>query len=115
MIVRDRPLTVELVYDRDCPNVERARTMIRAALQEVGADPTWTEWDREATNTPDDRRGFASPTVLVNGRGVGCEETELIPHHANACRVYVDTDGWVCGAPSARLIAQAITADQAHE
>lgn len=115
MIMRGNRLTVELVYDRDCPNVERARAMIRAALREVGADPTWTEWDREATETPRDRRGFASPTVLVNGRDVGCDENEMVQQDANACRVYVDADGCLCGAPSAHLIAQAINAVQDHE
>jgi len=113
--MRGKPLTVELVYDHDCPNIERARTVIRAALQEVGADPTWTEWEREATDTPHDRRGFASPTVLVNGREVGCDETDTVVAGANACRVYVDANGRACGAPSSRLIVQAIIAGQSHE
>ena len=110
MVMVDKPLTVELVYDRDCPNVDRARAMIRAALREVGADPVWREWDRESADTPNDLRQFGSPTVLVNGRDVGCDENEMAQADANACRVYLDTNGCVCGAPSSRLIVEAINA-----
>ena len=101
---------IELVYDRDCPNVERARAMIRAALDEVGADPQWIEWDRESSDTPPNRRQYGSPTVLVNGQDVGCDENDAPQADANACRVYIDNTGCLCGAPSARLIASAISA-----
>ena len=103
-------LLVELVYDRDCPNVDRARAMIRAALDEVGADPQWLEWDRASSETPPDRRHYGSPTVLVNGHDVGCDENDSAQADANACRVYLDSAGCLCGAPSARLIVSAIAA-----
>jgi mercuric ion transport protein len=106
-------LRVELVYDRDCPNIERARAMIRAALSEVGADIQWTEWDREGAETPAELRSFGSPTVLVNGHDVGCDENEEAQADANSCRIYTDDSGCICGAPSARLIASAIRGVQA--
>src|SRR5574338_35325 len=109
MCAADASVCIELVYDRDCPNVERARAMIRAALLEVGADPVWTEWDRESVDTPDELRRYGSPTVLVNGRDVGCGESETAQADANACRVYLDdSDGCLCGAPSSRLIIDAM-------
>jgi mercuric ion transport protein len=114
MILMHKPLVVELVYDRDCPNVERAREMIRAALHEVGADPVWTEWDRESIETPTNRRQFGSPTVLVNGHDIGCDDGDVMPA-ANACRVYLDASGCLCGAPSSRLIVDAINAGAQHE
>lgn len=110
MILMRRPLMVELVYDVDCPNVELARAMIRAALRELGADPVWTEWDRESLETPVDRRDFASPTVLVNGQDIGCDENGEVMTDANACRVYVDASGSLCGAPSSESIVDAIHA-----
>ena len=115
MVTMRKPPTIELVYDRDCPNVERARAMIRAALIEIGTDPTWTEWDREADNTPVNRRVFASPTVLVNGQDVGCDENETLMSDANGCRVYLDETGCLCGAPSSVLIVQAINAEMRDE
>jgi mercuric ion transport protein len=101
-------VTVELVYDRDCPNVDRARAMIEMALRSVGAQTDWTEWDRADVTTPIEFRNYGSPTVLVNGRDVGCDENSSAQSDANSCRVYMDECGCVCGAPSARLIATAI-------
>lgn len=104
----DNPLRVDLVYDRDCPNVERARSMIRRALVEVGAAVSWREWDREDAGTPAEFRNYGSPTVLVNGQDVGCDENDEARSDANSCRVYVDECGCMCGAPSSQLIVEAI-------
>ena len=106
-------LLIELIYDRTCPNVDRARAMIRSALEQVGASSAWTAWDRDEDSTPRDLRGFGSPTVLVNGRDVGCDLTEDARADANSCRVYMDECGCLCGAPSARLIVHAIRGLQA--
>lgn len=101
--------TVELIYDRRCPNVDRARAMIRNALHAVGADAIWREWDRESAETPDALRHFGSPTVLVNGRDVDSVEHETAQADANACRVYADpADGCLRRAPSSDLIVGAI-------
>lgn len=99
---------IELVYDRDCPNVDRARGAIREALGTLGVPPVWHEWDRQAEQTPEALRHFGSPTVLVNGRDIGCDENGEPEPDANSCRVYVDETGCLCGAPSARLILAAI-------
>jgi mercuric ion transport protein len=101
-------LRIEMVFDRTCPNVERARSMIRTALAQVGAPEAWTEWDRDDPATPDDLRGFGSPTVLVNGHDVVGDENEAGVTDANSCRVYVDDCGCICGAPSSSLIVSAI-------
>jgi mercuric ion transport protein len=99
---------VELVYDRDCPNIERARAIIRAALGEIGAEPCWTEWDRSDAATPVELRGYGSPTVLVNGRDVGCREYAPAEADAKSCRVYADDCGRLAGTPSSRLILDSI-------
>jgi len=102
---------IELVFDRDCPNVERARENIAVALREMGAPESWTEWDRESPQTPAALRHYGSPSVLVNGEDVGCDEAASPEADANSCRVYFDASGkCVCGAPSPRLILEAILA-----
>lgn len=103
-----RNLRIELVYARDCPNVNLARAMVSAALAAVGAQKRWIEWDRDDPATPPGRRLFGSPTVLVNGQDVGCNENEEVQSDAHSCRVYMDECGCLCGAPSAGLIARAI-------
>jgi mercuric ion transport protein len=103
---------VELVYDRDCPNVEKCRLAICAALREIGASASWHEWDRNDEGTPSAYRTFGSPTVLVNGRdmlGSGEAECRESTVDGNSCRVYMDTDsGQLRGAPSVRSIVKAI-------
>jgi hypothetical protein len=101
-------LRIDLIYDRDCPNIERARVMIREALAQLGSETTWAEWDRDDIGTPRDLRRYGSPTVLVNGRDVGCDENEDTRSDANSCRVYMDSCGCICGAPSSALIIRAI-------
>jgi hypothetical protein len=104
---------VDLVYHLGCPNIERARAMIRSALHAIGAVAEWSEWDRAAPDTPPGLRRFASPTVLVNGRDVDCAEGGEACADADACRVYVDHCGCVCGAPPSALIIEAIRAASA--
>ena len=58
-------LKVELVYDKDCPNVAEARHNLLRAFAEAGTPARWTEWDQSRPETPARLRGFGSPTVLV--------------------------------------------------
>ena len=58
---------VELVFFAGCPLVEAARASIRAALSQAGLPLVWREWDQLHPEAPDRLRGFASPTVLVDG------------------------------------------------
>jgi hypothetical protein len=108
---------IELVYDADCPNVERARSAIRAALHAVGAPEHWQEWERGAPHTPAALRHLGSPSVVVDGRDVGCDEGAAegaaLTAEASACRVYLDEQGCLCGAPSAQLIVHALEARRA--
>ena len=100
------PARVELVFDPDCPNVEKARAAIRTALLTVGAPPQWTEWRRGTDATPAEFRELGSPSVLVNGRDV--DSSEALRATANSCRIYVDECGCLCGAPTTEQIVRAI-------
>lgn len=97
---------VELVYDITCPNVEQARIAIYFALLGVGEQPVWTEWDRDSDATPGRFRTLASPTVIVDGNDICGSATP----DADACRLYVDERGCLCGAPSAEQIVRALKA-----
>lgn len=101
--------TIDLIYDSDCPNIERARSAIREALRSVEAAVNWKEWDRAHPDTPDEFLGFGSPTVLVDGRDIGCDETGGEVTGADSCRIYMDECGCMCGAPSSVLILAALT------
>lgn len=100
---------IELVYDPDCPNVDRARAAIRAALTAIDAPNAWREWDCSDASTPEALRVLGSPSVLVNGRDVACGGGSMAQADANSCRIYRDDCGCICGAPSVDLILAAIS------
>jgi len=87
--------TVELVYFDGCPNADRAREQLRAAMGESG----WKEWNLSSSGVPPGLRRFGSPTVLVNGRDVTGEDGG---NAAMACRAD--------GVPGAELIRKAVDA-----
>ncbi len=98
--------TIELIIDRDGPNVVDARAALRRALAELELPLEWQEWDRESPDAPAHARKYGSPTVLVDGRDVAGDDTE---GDANCCRVYAQADGRFRGAPSADMIRAALS------
>lgn len=96
--------TVELVYDKDCPNVAAARANLLRAFAEVGMPARWTEWEQSSPEAPARLRGFGSPTVLVEGHDVaGAQPVEGLA----ACRLYDAADGRR-GVPPVKQIASAL-------
>lgn len=97
--------TVELIYDPDCPNVEKAREQLRRALAEAGLPLQWQEWNRAAPEAPNHAREYGSPTILVDGRDLaGLSPSEEV----NSCRVYPDPDGRLMRVPAMEMIATAL-------
>ncbi len=90
--------TVELVYFDGCPNAEKARASLQAAVGAAGGAVTWTEWNLSDEDTPERFRRFGSPTVLVDGEDVtGWDGGNA----AMACRAD--------GAPSSEVIREALS------
>ena len=104
-------LVVELVYDADCPNVDKARAVLTRALQEAGMPAVWTEWCTEDPNCPEGRKGRGSPTILVNGDDVSPGPRPWSPappeERGPMCRVYRDGEEML-GAPPLPLVLGAI-------
>jgi len=95
----------ELIYDTDCPNVRRARRALLEGFSLAGLQPTWTEWDRKASDSPAYARGYGSPTILVDGRDV----TGSAPGDGgSSCRLYHNGSGAFGGAPSAEQVAEVL-------
>lgn len=106
---------IELIFDPTCPNVDHARSAIRAALAAIGAPIVWREWNCTDESTPAALRRLGSPSVLVNGQDVGCGGGSMAQADANSCRIYRDDCGCICGAPSVELILQVIENGNASE
>lgn len=60
-------MQIDFLYFEGCPHVNAARQRLRDALATVGVAEHWNEWDTGATSTPERLRGYASPTILING------------------------------------------------
>ena len=101
--------TVELVFDPDCPNVDEARELLRAALAATDVRAAWREWRRDAAETPPALRGLGSPTILVDGTDVSGPEGDAgAVGRANCCRVYLD-GGRFRGVPPLAVLTAALT------
>jgi mercuric ion transport protein len=98
-------MTIELIYDHDCPNADEARTQLRRALSAAHWPRTWTEWERSQPECPNYVAQYGSPTILVNGRDVAGEP----PAGEASCRLYIDANGAYRGTPTVDTIVQALT------
>jgi hypothetical protein len=98
-------IRVELVYDRDCPNVDAARAVLRRAFAELGVAPALIEWDRNDRDSPDRVRGYGSPTILVDGQDIAGVEPNA---SADCCRLYTSDEGGLRGVPSVEQIVVAL-------
>ena len=94
-------MSVELIYDLDCPNVGAARANLVKALAASGQEARWTEWDRSSPDSPPHVKGYGSPTILVGSKDVA----GLPANEGNAsCRLYRNSAGQLVGIPSVEQI-----------
>ena len=96
---------IELIYDPDCPNVERARERLSQAVAEHGQALAWTEWRSEDPALPNYARGHGSPTILIDQRDVAADHP-----HESSCRLYDQGDGTLDPAPPVTVILTALRA-----
>jgi len=97
-------LTVELVYDKDCPHVAATRANLLRAFEAAGVPAMWTEWEQSSPEALGHLRGFGSPTVLVEGSDVAGAQ----PVEGPCCRLYEREDDRG-GVPPVGLIAGALS------
>jgi len=95
--------TVELVYDRGCPNVGEARARLTKALVDAGLAPRWSE-HMIGDGAPAHARGYGSPTILIDGRDV----SGAGPGDEASCRLYRDERGGLARVPPVAQIAAAL-------
>ena len=99
------PINVEFIYDPACPNVDDARRVLRQALDSVGLEENWQEWDRANPESPDHSRHYGSPTILVNGKDVVGQQPNT---GQNCCRVYAKPGGGFQGVPPLDAVITAL-------
>ena len=90
-------MNIELLGFPDCPNTPAMREKLSAALKSVGGGLTFRDVNQEALPESDIRRGWPTPTVLVNGADLFGMAPPSAP--AMGCRIYTG------GMPDAASIA----------
>lgn len=101
-------MTVELIYGRDCPNAARARAnLVKALAMVTTGEVRWTEWDRDAPESPPHVKAYGSPTILVDGKDVaGGAPGRTSP----SCRLYRNATNGFDDAPSVEQIVATLRA-----
>lgn len=96
------PPTIELLGFEGCPNTPVLRDNLKAALASIGKGWAFTDTDQERLAETDLRRGWPTPTILVNGRDL----LGMAPPQAPSmgCRMYPG------GVPGAEDIARTLKA-----
>lgn len=93
---------IELLGFPGCPNTPAMRANLKAALTAVGKGWTFKDTDQEQLPEGDIRRGYPTPTVLVNGRDLYGLPVPTAP--SMGCRMYAG------GVPGAKDIAEKLRA-----
>lgn len=100
-------MRVELIFFKDCPNVEDARVQLQRAFSDIGRPPQWQECDRDDPASPAYASKYGSPTILVDGKDVaGAPPAD----EADCCRLYHNSSGRLAGVPSVEQIVEALRA-----
>ncbi len=103
-------LTIELIYDDNCPNVKETRAQLLRAFAKAELPPKWREWDRGVPESPAYVHAYGSPTILVNGQDVANASQSA---GDNCCRIYLDKNGQFRGVPSVEAITSALLKTEA--
>ena len=77
---------IELLGFPGCPNTPAMRDNLHAALASIGKGWTFTDTNQEQLPASDLRRGWPTPTVLVNGRDLFGMPAPTAP--SMGCRMY---------------------------
>ncbi|TDY02842.1 hypothetical protein [Thiohalophilus thiocyanatoxydans] len=99
-------MSIELVYEKTCPNIAGAREQLLRAFGEAGLTPRWREWEITDPAAPGHVHGYGSPTILVDGQdvsGAGVSGDDL------CCRLYSQGEtGRQQGVPAQADIVNAL-------
>jgi len=96
------PMKIELLGFPSCPNTPAMRENLRAALEGAGAGlgSTFADVNQESLPESDPRRGWPTPTILVDGHDLFGMPAPTTP--AMGCRIYPN------GVPGAAEIRTAL-------
>ena len=78
-------LKLELIFDKDCPNVDLARMNIREALKKLNLAESWDEYERHSDACPSYAKNVASPSIFIDGKDIS---DSTLKGELECCRLY---------------------------
>ncbi|MEE9574410.1 MAG: MerC family mercury resistance protein [Candidatus Neomarinimicrobiota bacterium] len=96
---------VEFIYEKNCPNIAKARMQLLRAFSALNIKPHWLEWEVNDAEAPEYVRQYGSPTIMVDGRDV---DGTKFSDNTNHCRLYLHSDNTSSGVPAVESIMQAM-------
>ncbi len=81
--------TIELIYNKHCPNLGLARTRLLKALSGMKLLRKWKRWVSNDPDAPSYTKEYGSPTTLINYQGV----IDSAPGNGGNCCIYNNADG----------------------
>jgi hypothetical protein len=101
-------MNVELLYWEGCPSHPRALADLRAAMADLGLDPSTVVLREIDTREGAERERFVgSPTIRIDGNDIQSPGEEP---YGLACRVYHRRDGRVSPTPDPTDVRDALQA-----
>ena len=77
-------LRIQLLSFPGCPNADQARAALQQAIKLCGLPGRYEEINVMDELTPEELKGWGSPTILVNGADIAGGE----PSDQTSCRIY---------------------------
>jgi len=96
-VTESKDMIVDLVYEKTCPNIARARKQLIKAFTESGVPVKWQEWEVSDPAAPAHIHGYGSPTILVNKQDVSGQMQQGDDY---CCRVYSHDEAASKGVPA---------------
>ncbi len=98
---------VELRWWDGCPSTDKALEQLRAALCDLGLDPTRVKTTQITSDAAAEAAGFVgSPTILVDGADV--QPPNAAEPLGVSCRVYRRRDGGISTVPDPEDLRDAL-------
>lgn len=96
-------MKIELIYEKNCPNVDDTRKTLKEALTICGCSLHWIEWEQSDPKSPKYIKNYGSPTILINGKDIITNQISS----SQCCRIY-EKDGHLQGVPNVEKVIDAI-------
>lgn len=97
-------MRIQLLTFPDCPNSTATRQLIQRVLDSTNVHAEIEDVDTAAPETPDNLRGWGSPTILIDGADVEGQSGS----GNMSCRLYRDSSGRYAGIPTESALRVAI-------